>query len=146
MASCSSKIKFCRAAILSSFHDGGAATWASPQQQQSWCTPGWSPCTVQNKRGTSSCPQGSPWRMHSSPFPRDKHWGRNGSPLCCHRHALMQCQVQAQSLICVTERALSKCLQRALCRRLVPAMQRSGILFCIILLTVWPVKLVQFSQ
>lgn len=35
-------------------------------------------------------------------------------------------QVQKQSLICITEWALSKYLQRALCRRLVPAMQRSS--------------------
>lgn len=148
MASCSSKIKFCRAAILSSFHDGEAALSLTPAAARSRYTPGWSPCAVQNKRGTSSCPQGSPWGS--------VHHGRC---TLCQTQALGQeqasptlgtcwcsAQVQTQSLICVTERALSKYLQRALCCRLVPAVQRSSTLFLYFTGLDWFVKLVQFSQ
>lgn len=104
MTSCSSKIKFCRAAILSPFMMEKQQPGPHPSSSRSQCTPGWSPYAVQNKRrtstcpqGSSTCPQGSPWgcvhheRCTAAPFARDKPWGRNRAPLLHRWHALMQC-------------------------------------------------------
>lgn len=96
VATCSSKIKFCRAAILSSFCDGEAATWASPQQQQESMQARLEPMHSAEQEGHLHLPTRlslglcAPWKMHRTAFPRDKHWGRNGPPLPRHRHTLMQ--------------------------------------------------------
>lgn len=115
-----------------------------PSSSRSQCTPGWTH-TQCRTRGVPPLVHKAPSLAHKAlpgavctmkdaqqhPLPETSPGARTGLPYPTVGTRWCSAQIRTQSLICVTEWALNKYLQRALCRRLVPAVQRSSTFFCI---------------